>query len=98
MSLADNRQGKRERTWVDMTSGVGKKGFDGDWSLPGPRTALWCSEYINKQGVGLNGHHDRSVSVCKLDAGSWGVAEHFNLTQALEYGVCSRTRSTAPTC
>jgi hypothetical protein len=47
------------------------------WELPGPRSAKWCINYLVVEGLGLEGHHERVRQVCKLDAGAWGIQEHF---------------------
>ena len=40
--------------------------------------------FLTSEGVGLDAHHDRFKTVCKLDAGSWGVQEHANITAVLK--------------
>ena len=82
-----NRQDRRERTWAEMTAAIKQESFGADWQLPGPRSSLWCIEFINQEGSGLLGHHERFKTACKLDWNSWGVFEHFNISQALTQGL-----------
>ncbi|CAK0902508.1 unnamed protein product [Prorocentrum cordatum] len=82
-----NRQDKRERTWAEMTAVLKQESFGADWQLPGPRSSLWCIEFINQEGSGLLGHHERFKTACRLDWNSWGVFEHFNICQALTQGL-----------
>ena len=58
LALRRNKQGKREITWREMREMVKKEDFGADWDLPGPRTALWCIEYIDHDGLGVEGHHE----------------------------------------
>ena len=53
------------------------------WVLPGPRTAKWCVNYLSVEGLGFEGHHERLRQVAKVDASSWGIQEHFQLTMSL---------------
>eukprot|EP00959_Pyramimonas_sp_CCMP1952_P090517 1894908-Pyramimonas_sp.AAC.1 len=53
-----NRQDRRERTWAEMTAVLKQESFGADWQLPGPRSSLWCIEFINQEGSGLLGHHE----------------------------------------
>lgn len=57
--------------------------YDLGWKLSGPKTALWCLNYLAVEGLGLEGHHERFRQVCKLDSGSWGVQEHFQHSMVL---------------
>ncbi|CAK0886194.1 unnamed protein product, partial [Prorocentrum cordatum] len=82
-----NRQDRRERTWAEMTAVLKQESFGADWQLPGPRSSLWCIEFINQEGSGLLGHHERFKTACRLDWNSWGVFEHFNICQALTQGL-----------
>ncbi|CAK0838131.1 unnamed protein product [Prorocentrum cordatum] len=51
------------------------------WLVTGPRTTFWCIEFINNEGMGIDGHHDRFRAVAKLEPTQWGVQEHFQRTQ-----------------
>jgi len=79
LAVRRNRQGKREITCKEMRAAVKQEEFGKDWHGEGPRTALWCIEYIDHEGLGIEGHHERFRSVCKLQAADWGVQEHFQL-------------------
>lgn len=53
------------------------------WELAGPRTAKWCLHYLSVEALGFEAHHERFRQLCKLDAGAWGVQEHFQLSMVL---------------
>lgn len=59
------------------------KEFDMGWQLKGPRTAQWCMNYLTIEGLGLEQHHERFRQICRLDAGSRAVQEHFQLSVML---------------
>lgn len=61
------------------------KEYDLGWKLSGPKTAMWCLNYLAVEGLGLEGHHERFRQVCKLDSGSWGVQEHFQHSMVLRH-------------
>ncbi|CAK0822068.1 unnamed protein product [Prorocentrum cordatum] len=87
MAVRRNRQGRRERTWAEMVADVAREDFTNDWDLPGPRSTLWCLEFVNQEGLGLDGHHERLRSTRKLESSSWGASEHYCVTQALKLGL-----------
>ncbi|CAK0829840.1 unnamed protein product, partial [Prorocentrum cordatum] len=86
MAVRRNRQGRRERTWAEMVVDVVRE-FTDDWDLPGPRSTLLCLEFVNQEGLGLDGHRERFRSTCMLESSRWGVSEHCNVTQALKFGL-----------
>jgi hypothetical protein len=57
------------------------------WKLPGPRTAKWCLNFLVIEGLGFEGHHERVRTLCKLDPSSWGVQEHYQLTQVIRQAI-----------
>ena len=57
------------------------------WSLTGPRTSRWCVSYLVVEGLGLEGHHERFRSLCKIEASSWGVQEHFQLSMIAKHAL-----------
>lgn len=60
-----------------------RKKFD-DWSLPGPRTAAWCTRFLNRRNGGPVDHHKWWVSNHGLRPDGWGVAEHEQLMKILD--------------
>lgn len=56
---------------------------DVKWKLPGPRTTLWCINYLSIEGLWFEGHHERLRQVCKVDTAAWGIQEHFQVSMAL---------------
>ncbi|CAE6921808.1 unnamed protein product [Symbiodinium sp. CCMP2592] len=57
------------------------------WKLSGPRTAKWCLAYLAVEALGLEGHHERFRQLVKVDAGNWGVQEHFQLSMVLKHAL-----------
>lgn len=57
------------------------------WSLTGPRTSRWCVSYLVVEGLGFEGHHERFRSLCKIEASSWGVQEHFQLSMIAKHAL-----------
>lgn len=55
------------------------------WTMTGPRTTKWCLNYLVVEGLGLEGHHERVRTLCKLDSTSWGMQEHFQVSMFLRY-------------
>ncbi|CAE7316484.1 unnamed protein product [Symbiodinium necroappetens] len=55
------------------------------WTMTGPRTTKWCLNYLVVEGLGLEGHHERVRTLCKLDSASWGMQEHFQVSMFLRY-------------
>ena len=53
------------------------------WKIAGPRTALWCLNYLMTEGLGFEAHHERFRQLCRIDAGGWGVQEHFQTSMFL---------------
>lgn len=58
-----------------------------DWNLTGPRTCRWCISYLVVEALGLEGHHERFRSFCKIEASSWGVQEHYQLSMIAKHAL-----------
>ena len=87
LGIRRNKQGKREITWREMRERVREEDFGEDWALPGPRTSLWCIEFVDQEGLGIEGHHERFKSACRLQVADWGVQEHFQLCVQLKHSL-----------
>ncbi|CAK0853099.1 unnamed protein product, partial [Prorocentrum cordatum] len=72
---------RREVTWAVVAARVREEDFERDWLVTGPRTTFWCIEFIDNEGMGIDGHHDRFRAVAKLEPTQWCVQEHFQCTQ-----------------
>ena len=57
------------------------------WVLTGPRTARWCISYLVSEGLGFEAHHERFRQLCKIEASSWGVQEHFQLSMIAKHAL-----------
>ena len=61
-----------------------------DWikMVPGDvRSAEWCLGYLESEGVGFEGHHERVRQLAGVDGGAWGMSEHFQVMVQLKYGL-----------
>ena len=67
---------RREVTWSNMAARVKEEDFGKDWLVAGRRTTFWCIDFINNEGMGIDGHHDRFRAVAKLEPTQWGAQEH----------------------
>ena len=59
-----------------------------DWPVPGPRTVLWCCQFLSKRTGGPVDWDRFWRSVHKLNLDMWGVAEHEASLRALEHACC----------
>lgn len=68
---------------------VAKKSHESSmaWVLTGPRTARWCISYLVSEGLGFEAHHERFRQLCKIEASSWGVQEHFQLSMIAKHAL-----------
>ena len=57
------------------------------WELPGPRTSKWCVTYLAVEALGFEAHHERMRTLCRLEANSWGIQEHFQLSMTLRHAL-----------
>ena len=72
-----------ERTWRDVSKEISEEQFK-DWGVPGPRTAAWCTRFLNRRNGGPNDHHRWWVNNHNLKSDSWGVSEHEHLMKVLD--------------
>jgi len=85
LPIRRNALGRRERTWAEVSALLAQEDFGADWLLSGPRTTKWCVDFINREGLGPDGHHERFRMLCKLDSTTWGVSEHSMLTDLIKW-------------
>lgn len=76
-----NALGSPERPLSEVVAA--SKEYDMKWKMVGPRTTLWCLSYLSVEGLGFEAHHERFRQLCKIDAGAWGVQEHFQISMFL---------------
>lgn len=85
LSIKYSPIGAPERSLADIASLCQE--FPVKWTLPGPRTAKWCVTYLSIEGLGFEAHHERMRTLCRLEANSWGVQEHFQLSMTLRHAL-----------
>ena len=56
LSVQFNGQGVRQRLWREVVVRLQKVDFK-DWPMPGPRTVLWCAQFVDRRGGGPMDHH-----------------------------------------
>lgn len=83
LGVAFQNKSRVERLWRDVASDMTQESFD-DWNVPGPRTAHWCSQFLNRRNGGPTEHHRYWVSNNRLTSDMWGVMEHENLMKVLD--------------
>ena len=83
MGIKMQDQRREERTWREVSAELREEKFD-DWAIPGPRTSLWCSRFLNRRNGGPLDHHRWWVSTHNLKPDSWGVAEHESLMKIVD--------------
>ena len=76
-----NALGSPERPLSEVVAA--SKEYDMKWKMVGPRTTLWCLSYLSVEGLGFEAHHERFRQLCKVDAGAWGIQEHFQVSMFL---------------
>ena len=74
---------RAERQWRDVSKDIKQEDFK-DWSMPGPRTTEWCVRFLNRRNGGPMDHHRWWTQNHSLKPDNWGVAEHDNLSKALD--------------
>ncbi|CAK0799768.1 unnamed protein product, partial [Prorocentrum cordatum] len=88
LPIARDAQGRRDLQWNRMVEMTRQEDFGSDWTLPGPRTAAWRMRYLQREGLGIEGHHEHFRQVCKLGASDWGVQEPFQRSQQIKAATC----------
>ena len=79
--------GERHRSWTSVADDSRIENF-ADWPVLGPRSVPWCLAFLKKEGRNLELHHERFKAVAKLEASSWGVAEHKEICAYLTHLCC----------
>ena len=74
---------REERLWRDVSKEISQEDFK-DWAVSGPRTAAWCTRFLNRRNGGPTDHHRWWINNFGLKADAWGVAEHDCLTKILD--------------
>jgi predicted fused transcriptional regulator/phosphomethylpyrimidine kinase len=73
-----NQMGKPERTLVSVASLSREEKVA--WSLQGDvRSAPWCLMFLQSEGLGFEGHHERLRQLAGVGGDAWGIGEHFQI-------------------
>ena len=58
------------------------------WLLDGPRTMLWCAQFIDRKRGGPVEHYNSFVSFYHLTKDDYGVAHYENIMKMIEHLAC----------
>eukprot|EP00974_Lingulodinium_polyedra_P017693 1716541-Lingulodinium_polyedra.AAC.1 len=58
------------------------------WPITGPRTVLWCCNFILEVDGTPRARHTRWLHECQLSQGDAGVADHEVGMRCLEFALC----------
>ena len=50
----------------------------------GVRSTTWCLGFLEAEGVGFEGHHERVKQLAGVDTAAWGMAEHLQVMTQLK--------------
>ena len=87
LAVKRNAAGHRHRTWQEVVEQCREVDFP-DFPLEGPRTVVWCIEFIGRRHGGPMDHHRWWVSVFNLKPDDPGVAQHELVMKALDLFGC----------
>jgi len=74
-------------TWHDGVKLLVQSSLAG-WPIPGPRTTLWCCQFIARRQGGPMDHFRFWTSVNRLARDGWGVSEYEGVMRMIYYMVC----------
>ena len=78
--------GKRGRRFGDAVAMVSEEAF-GDWPVAGPRTTLWCLQFLARTNQGALEHHYKWKQLSKLQVHDYGVEFHEAVMRIVELAV-----------
>lgn len=76
------RNMERKREWSSVCESMSEEAF-GDWPVRGPRTTMWCCQFMGKRHNPLD-HHLMFRSTANLQVEQWGVSEHATMMRLIE--------------
>ena len=80
--------GNRERPWVDFCGAVSESAMS-DFGVSGPRSALWCICFLQRQQMHPEDYHRHFRTRHKVSNTDWGIPQHSLAMRALAVGGCS---------
>ena len=83
LAIAKLPGGKRGRRFTEAISLLAEEPFD-DWPAAGPRTAMWCLQFLSKRGQGPLEHHYTWKQLSKLQVHDYGVEFHEAVMRIVE--------------
>ncbi|CAK0895865.1 unnamed protein product, partial [Prorocentrum cordatum] len=75
------------RGWSDICKDLTETAYP-TWTAPGPRTAKWCAEWLDRRSTTPAAHHRQFLSVFGLRPGAWGVEIYGAALRVLEEAAC----------
>ena len=86
LAVAHLPGGKRGRRFVDAVGQLAEEPF-GDWPVSGPRTAMWCLQFLGRSGQGPLEHHYKWKQLSKLQVHDYGVEFHEAVMRVTELAI-----------
>ena len=83
--LRDAR-GRRYRGFPEGVQAFSESDW-GDWPVVGPRTVLWCLQFIVQHFTHPDQRHSRWMSDCKLSYNDMGAAEHQSIMRLVSFAM-----------
>ena len=78
MPMEKHALGKPERSLISVASTSREekvlRSLQGD-----VRSAPWCIAFLQSEGLGFEGHHERLRQVAGVRGDAWGISEHFQI-------------------
>ena len=78
--------GKRGRRFADAVAMVSEEAY-ADWPVAGPRTVLWCLQFLARTNQGALEHHYKWKQLSKLQVHDYGVEFHESVMRIVELAV-----------
>ena len=86
LAVAQLPGGKRGRRFVDAIELLAQEPFT-DWPISGPRTAMWCLQFLGRLGQGPLEHHYKWKQLSKLQVQDYGVEFHESVMRLVELAI-----------
>ena len=83
LPVLKNALGKPERSITSVATDSRQEPVA--WSVAGNiRSASWCISFLQSEGLGFEGHHERLRQVAGVGNDAWAISEHFQLMMVLK--------------
>ena len=87
MDIEATGEGRKRILFRDAVAQMTEEGFK-DWPIDGPRTVLWCCQFIDRKRGGPLEHYQQWVSRNGLSVSDYGVTHYQSIMRMLDTLVC----------